>query len=71
LSGMKKNSLQIGIMAVDLLIDMLHRNERGSPVRPYLLMVEGSWVEGNTLRQPSAFCASSSAVPQTIGQQFD
>jgi LacI family transcriptional regulator len=52
LSGMKKNSLQIGVMAVDLLIDMLHRNERGSPPRPYLLMVEGSWVEGNTLRKP-------------------
>ena len=53
LSGMKKNSWQIGVMAVDLLIDMLHRNERGIPARPYLLMVEGSWVEGNTLRKPS------------------
>jgi LacI family transcriptional regulator len=50
LSGMKKNSFQIGVMAVDLLIDMVHRNERGIPARPYLLMVEGSWVEGNTLR---------------------
>jgi LacI family transcriptional regulator len=54
LSGMKKNSFQIGVMAVDLLVDMLHRNERGIPFRPYLLMVEGSWVEGNTLRKPSA-----------------
>jgi LacI family transcriptional regulator len=54
LSGMKKNSFQIGEMAVDLLIDMLHRNERGIPVRPYLLMVEGSWVEGNTLRRVEA-----------------
>ncbi len=53
LSGMKKNSFQIGVMAVDLLIDMLHRNERGIPARPYLLMVEGSWVEGNTLRAAS------------------
>jgi LacI family transcriptional regulator len=26
LSGMKKNSFQIGVMAVDLLVDMLHRN---------------------------------------------
>ena len=54
LSGMKKNSFQIGEMAVDLLIDMLHRNERGVPVHPYLLMVEGSWVEGNTLRPAPA-----------------
>ncbi len=47
-SGMKKNSFQIGVMAIDLLVDMLHRNERGIPVHPYLLMVEGSWVEGDT-----------------------
>jgi LacI family transcriptional regulator len=50
LSGMKKNSFQIGIMAIDLLVDMLHRNERGVPVIPYMLMVEGSWCEGRTLR---------------------
>jgi LacI family transcriptional regulator len=50
LSGMKKNAYQIGVMAVDLLVDMLHRNERGIPLRPYLLMVEGTWYEGNTVR---------------------
>jgi LacI family transcriptional regulator len=63
LSGMKKNSFQIGVMAVDLLVDMLHRNERGTPVRPYLLMVEGSWVEGNTLRKPSGDHASTLNSP--------
>ena len=69
LSGMKKNALQIGAMAVDLLIDMLHRNERGVPEHPYLLMVEGSWVEGNTLRRsparhtpPAIGCGSRSTV---------
>jgi hypothetical protein len=46
---MKKNSFQIGVMAVDLLVDMLHRNERGVPAIPYRLMVEGSWCEGKTL----------------------
>jgi len=50
LSGMKKNSFQIGIMAVDLLVDMLHRNERGIPAHAYLLMVEGTWYEGRTVR---------------------
>jgi LacI family transcriptional regulator len=50
LSGMKKNSFQIGVMAVDFLVDMLHRNERGIPNIPYRLMVEGSWCEGKTLR---------------------
>jgi len=51
LSGMKKNSLQLGVMAVDLVVDMLHRGERGLPVRPSLHMVEGSWAEGGTLRE--------------------
>jgi len=50
LSGMKKNSFQIGVMAVDLLVDMLHRNERGIPTLAYLLMVEGTWCEGRTVR---------------------
>jgi LacI family transcriptional regulator len=50
LSGMKKNSFQIGVMAVDLVIDMLHRNERGVPALAYLLMVEGTWCEGSTVR---------------------
>ena len=50
LTGMRKNGFQLGVMAVDLLIDMLHRGERGVPARPSLLMVEGSWVEGATLR---------------------
>jgi LacI family transcriptional regulator len=61
-SGMKKNSFQIGVMAVDLLIDMIHRNERGIPARPYLMMVEGSWVEGNTLRRPSDPGGSTSVL---------
>ena len=50
LSGMKKNSYLIGVMAIDLLIDMLHRNERGLPETPYRMMVEGRWWEGTTLR---------------------
>lgn len=55
LSGMKKNSFQIGVMAVDLLVDMLHRGERGLPERPSLLMVEGAWSEGSTLRQANTY----------------
>ena len=52
LSGTKKNSFHIGLMAVDVLVDMLHRNERGAPPFPQMVMLEGSWVEGNTLRAP-------------------
>ena len=70
LSGMKKNSFQIGVMAVDLLVDMLHRNERGVPVRPYFLLVEGSWVEGTTLRKSSDPGTPTSSLGLR-GQQFD
>lgn len=61
LTGMRKNAWQIGVMAVDLLIDMIHRGERGVPTRPSLLMVEGSWVEGSTLRPKPG---TNSAQPQ-------
>ncbi len=50
LTGMRKNAGAIGSMAVDQVIDMLHRNERGLPDLPRLFMVEGAWVEGRTLR---------------------
>ena len=70
LSGMKKNSFQIGVMAVDLLVDMLHRNERGVPALAYLLMVEGTWCEGctvrpvpvNNLTEPQIYERSSTGV---------
>ncbi|MDE1171730.1 MAG: LacI family DNA-binding transcriptional regulator [Verrucomicrobium sp.] len=64
ISGMKKNSFQVGVMAVDLLVDMLHRGERGVPERPSLFMVEGSWAEGETLRSaaPSRAKKSSSLL---------
>ena len=39
-----------GQMAVDLLVDMLHRNEKGVPLLPQQLLIDGSWNEGRTLR---------------------
>jgi DNA-binding LacI/PurR family transcriptional regulator len=65
LSGMRKNASQIGVMAVDLLVDMLHRNERGVPAEPHLLMVEGTWVEGATLRPPAT--ATRALLPAPVG----
>ncbi len=51
-------------MAVDLLVDMLHRGERGLPERPSLFMVEGSWAEGGTLRpaQETPFAGRAAAL---------
>jgi LacI family transcriptional regulator len=62
LSGMKKNAWQLGVMAMDLVIDMIHRNERGLPALPHLSMVEGSWVEGRTVRPFAAAPMPSTAI---------
>lgn len=39
-----------GEIAVNQLIDMLNRNERGIPKDPYITYVEGKWMDGPTLR---------------------
>lgn len=53
-SGVGQNSLHIGRKAVDVLVDMLHRGERGVPDMPLHLLVDGVWMPGTTLRKPSA-----------------
>lgn len=40
----------IGAAAVDFLIGMLHRNERGVPDAPQALLLEAGWRDGATLR---------------------
>jgi DNA-binding LacI/PurR family transcriptional regulator len=49
-SGVYQNGALIGRLAVDTLISMLERHERGLPEQALTLMVEGQWNEGRTLR---------------------
>jgi LacI family transcriptional regulator len=49
LAGINENALQTGIAAIDLLVGMLHRGERGVPEIPQCLLVEAGWREGTTL----------------------
>ncbi|MES2693112.1 MAG: substrate-binding domain-containing protein [Verrucomicrobiota bacterium] len=49
-SGVYQNGRLIGALAVDALISMVERNERGLPEQATTLMVEGQWNEGKTLR---------------------
>lgn len=46
-----QNSHEIGIAAVDLLVSMMHRNERGIPKIPGRFLIEGTWKEGTTVRR--------------------
>lgn len=50
LSGVWQNGKLTGAMAVDTLISMVERHERGMPEQATTLMLEGQWNEGRTLR---------------------
>lgn len=49
-SGVYQNGRLIGALAIDTLIGMVERHERGLPPQATTLMVEGQWNEGRTLR---------------------
>jgi LacI family transcriptional regulator len=48
ISGIYQNGRAIGIAAADMLVGLLHRNERGLPPLPRSSLIEGSWVQGAT-----------------------
>lgn len=50
-SGIDQNECTTGRTAVDILVGMLHRSERGIPPIPLRTLVEGQWVEGKTVRR--------------------
>ncbi|HEY8965537.1 MAG TPA: LacI family DNA-binding transcriptional regulator [Candidatus Methylacidiphilales bacterium] len=49
-SAIDENTEEIGATAVDILIEMIHRGERGVPRVPKCHLVEGVWVPGSTVR---------------------
>jgi LacI family transcriptional regulator len=53
-AGIYQNSQVIGRVAVDFLVGMIQRNERGIPALPHTILVEGTWIDGDTLRKPGA-----------------
>lgn len=49
-SGIWENPQMIGAKAVEFLIDLTHRSDRGCPQVPLTMLVAGTWVEGKTVR---------------------
>ena len=49
MSGVDQNYWSVASAAIDLLVGQLHRNERGLPSEPKLMLMPGRWIEGNTL----------------------
>lgn len=50
LSGMSQNDLQIGRAALDFIVAMMHRNERGIPTVTQNLLLDGEWLARKTTR---------------------
>jgi hypothetical protein len=48
-AGIYQNSDEIGKASIQLLISLIHHNERGVPQVRRELLVEGQWVDGSTL----------------------
>jgi len=49
LSGIHQNDTIIGRKAVDFLIDMIHRNERGIPDHRFKFLIDGEWIDRKSL----------------------
>ena len=47
-SGLNQKWEKIGSAAVDLVVAQIHRNERGIPTHPKTILLQGSWLEGDT-----------------------
>lgn len=50
-SGVDENPALIGRMAVDAVVGMIHRQERGIPEHPSSILAEGKWSAGMTTRR--------------------
>jgi DNA-binding LacI/PurR family transcriptional regulator len=52
MDGISRMTQLIAHTAVDFLVGMIHRNERGVPENPQRLLIEGNWMDGKTLGKP-------------------
>lgn len=59
LAGVDQNDRVIGRTAVDFVVGMIHRNERGIPEVPFRILVQGTWVDGKSVVRRSEVSPSS------------
>jgi len=50
-SGIRENPFLLGARAVEFLVDLIHRGERGEAETPSYLMIDGSWTGGVTVQK--------------------
>ncbi len=58
-AGLKQHVHVVAAMAVDLVVEQLHHNERGVPAHAKTLLVKGVWTPGATLRLQHAHVSIS------------
>ncbi len=58
-TGIRHHYKILGSAAVDMVVGQLHRNECGVPKICKATLIEGQWMEGETLRQPCEKSAST------------
>lgn len=63
LAGICQNDPVIGRTAVDHLVGMIHRGERGLPETPLHLLVDGIWTDGESLPGKAAATAKGRRKP--------
>lgn len=63
-AGMRQNHQVVGAAAVDLVIAQIHRGERGIPAAPKLVLVDGDWIEGPTVRPPAPLPPHEAMLPR-------
>ncbi len=53
LSGVDQHYEHVGALALDLVVEQIHKNERGLPEFPKVVMAGGEWIAGNsTIHHP-------------------
>ena len=60
-SGVSQNNFMIGAAAVDLVVSQIQHNETGVPVHPRVVLTDGIWADGKTLRPPEPGPEAASA----------
>ncbi len=53
LAGIYEDSFHMGETAVDVLVGMVMRGERGVPAQPHYILIPGIWLQGTTVRNLS------------------
>ena len=62
-AGIYHDPPAMGAAAVDALVSLIKRNERGIPEAPQTVLLEASWTDGNTLRSAAMTARDPLALP--------